>query len=127
MENIEEKDKIYKFNCINCDYHTNRPCDWIKHIESNKHKRRGEKKTTKCDLCDYVGLTHWNVKLHKLSQHSTDEEKANSKYYCKSCNKIFFCSLYMDKHINGIGHKNMVKALELQKQVDDEYIKNKIL
>ena len=64
MENIEDKVKIYKFNCIDCNYHTDRPCDWIKHIESEKHERKGKKKTTKCDLCDYVGLTHWNLKLH---------------------------------------------------------------
>ena len=50
---------------------------------TEKHKRNGNKKEILCNKCDYSGLTHWNLKLHKLSQHSTIEDRKNSKYYCK--------------------------------------------
>jgi hypothetical protein len=55
-------------------------------------------------------MTHWNLKMHLLSIHSTLEERAQSKYYCKDCDKVFFCSVYMNTHNNGIHHKNMILA-----------------
>lgn len=120
MENenaITEK----KFNCISCGYSTNKPSDWIKHISSKKHERFGAKKENKCDKCDYEAFNHWNLKLHKLTQHSTIEERSKSKYYCDICDVVFFSQLYKDKHMDGIRHKNYIKALELQKKVNEEY------
>ena len=35
-----------------------------------------------------------------------------NKYYCKDCDKVFFCSTYLKKHIDGIVHKNKVIANE---------------
>jgi hypothetical protein len=115
--NIKE---LKKFNCIECDYHTSKCSDWLKHIESKKHIRRGQKKTTQCKICEHDAYTHWNLKLHILSQHSTIEERQNSKFYCSTCDQIFFCKLYMDNHFNGIKHKNMVKSIEYQKIVNEE-------
>ena len=30
----------YKFNCINCDYYSNKISDYDKHLTTAKHKRR---------------------------------------------------------------------------------------
>ena len=85
--------------CKLCNYKTTRTNDWMKHINSQKHIRNGEKKTTKCDLCNYESNTHWNIKAHKLKIHATSEERSKHKYYCKLCDIIFFCKAYQDKQL----------------------------
>lgn len=122
MEKENEKKLNTKpFNCINCDYHTTKPSDWLKHVNSKKHERFGKKKENKCNECDYEAFNHWNLKLHILTQHSTLEERSKSKYYCDSCDIVFFSLLYKNKHINGKRHTLYIKALELQKKVDEDY------
>ena len=59
--------------------------------------------------------------MHKLTQHSTLEERTHSKYYCDICDLVFFSQLYKDKHISGKRHALYIKAVELQKKVDDDY------
>jgi hypothetical protein len=96
------------FNCDKCKYTTKSPSDWIKHIKCKKHQRNGEKLPIKCDKCDYTGITHWNLKMHLLSIHSTKEERIKCKYYCVECDRVFFCSTYFNSHNNSTKHKNMV-------------------
>ena len=98
----------YKFNCDTCNYNTNIKTSWYLHVMSEKHNRNGEKKSTKCNLCEYKTVSHWNVKLHILSQHSTKEERQKQKYYCTICDTVFFCSSYMEKHINGKKHNKLL-------------------
>ena len=64
-------------------------------------------------MCDYDSTSHWNIKLHKLSQHASIEEKLKHKYYCKDCDQVFFCKLYHDKHILGVKHNNILKIKEI--------------
>ena len=120
----EQEEIIFKFNCIECNYHTNRSSFWLKHVDSQKHKRRGTLKTTLCEICNHQSFSHWNLKMHILSQHSTKDERISSKFYCGVCDQVFFCELYFDTHNKGIKHKNMIKAIEAQKQVDKEYKNN---
>jgi hypothetical protein len=116
--NLEQSlDKKYTCKC--CEYKTNFPSEWLKHLDSAKHKRNGEKKTTECDLCDYKSSSHWNVKIHKLSQHSTLEEKKQHKYYCEVCDQVFFCKLYYEKHINSVRHKNIIKIQQLTENMNN--------
>jgi hypothetical protein len=75
---------------------------------SDKHKRNGEKKSTKCNLCDYESVSHWNVNLHMLSKHSTKEDRAKHKYYCGTCDTAFFCKAYMEKHNIGQKHNKLL-------------------
>ena len=103
-----------KYSCNNCNYNTNYPSEWLKHLETQKHQRNGEKKSTKCDLCDYESTSHWNIKIHKLSQHATIEEKKEHKYYCIECDQIFFCKNFHDKHILSTKHLNIVKIKEIE-------------
>jgi hypothetical protein len=50
--------------------------------------------------------------MHVLKIHGTIEERSKQKYYCNVCDYVFFSKLYLDKHTNGIVHKNLVKALD---------------
>ena len=78
-----------------------------------------KKKPINCANCNYIGLTHWNLKMHYMAIHSTIEERNNCKYYCKDCDKVLFCSTYMKTHNNGIQHKNMIIAKQLEKELYD--------
>jgi len=49
--------------------------------------------------------------MHILKIHNTKEERSKCEYYCDTCDYIFFSKVYLDKHINGIVHINLVKAL----------------
>jgi hypothetical protein len=115
MENNQEinnqeinNNLIHTYNCESCDYHTNIKMNWALHLITDKHKRNGQKKPIKCDKCDYIGKNHWNLKLHILSQHSTIEERKKSKYYCTSCDQVFFCKIYMERHNEGSKHKKNI-------------------
>jgi len=108
-----------KYFCKFCNYSTDYPCDWIKHTDSDKHKRRGQKKTHNCSQCEYETKSKWNMDIHIMSVHSTKEQREISKYYCKECDQIFFCKLYLDKHISGKKHKNVVKANELLAELNN--------
>ncbi len=128
--NPEKNEKNKKeFYCYLCDYRTTMSADWLKHIRSKKHERQGKPKTTKCDKCDYEALTHWNLKQHKLTQHSTLEERAGSRYYCEQCDLVFFCSAYKKKHDEGKKHKNLELCIKYQNELNEQREKeiNKIV
>ena len=108
-----------KYTCILCKYETTYPSEWIKHTKTKKHERFGKPKSSKCDKCDYEGFNHWNLKQHILSIHSTLEERKQSKYYCMTCDVVFFCSAYMNKHINGKHHKIKVDANNILMKVKE--------
>ena len=42
------------------------------------------------------------------------------KYYCNNYVQVFFCSLYMDKHMNGKKHKNYSQAIKLEKELTEK-------
>ena len=118
MDN-EINNKLY---CECCDFTANANAFWLKHIETQKHKRNGTKKPTTCDLCNYKSVSHWNVKMHKIQKHSTKEERSKQKLYCSECDIACMCQIYFDKHMASTRHKNQVlvnKSLE-------EIKKNKI-
>ena len=100
------------FSCECCNFTTNKPSYWLKHTQSQKHQRYGEKKIHNCKFCEYSTRTSWNMKAHILSQHATKEERLKQKYYCNDCDRVFFSSLYMINHMNGKRHNNYIKALE---------------
>jgi hypothetical protein len=113
---MEKTNKEYY--CYLCNYKTIRCSDWCKHINSQKHKRDGQKKPTKCELCNYETTTFWNLNNHKISCHSTLEERKLQKYYCEICDVVFFCNAYMIKHNEGKYHKNKVLANKYEKELE---------
>lgn len=112
---MEDKKKYY---CKFCNYSTDHACDWIKHSETDKHQRNGKKKIHKCNECEYESNSKWNMNIHLLSSHSTQEERKKSKFYCKDCDQVFFCKLYLDKHNSGKKHKNVIKANEILAEIN---------
>ena len=112
---MEKTNKEYF--CFLCDYKTSRCSDWCKHINSQKHQRDGQKKPTKCDLCNYETSTFWNLSNHKISCHSTLEERKSQKYYCDICDVVFFCNAYMKKHYEGKYHKNKELANKYEQEL----------
>jgi hypothetical protein len=110
-----------KFTCDLCKFNTYKPSDWIRHNDTAKHKRGGFK-PKKCDICNMEFFSHWNYKYHNLTIHSTLEERQQQKYYCNDCDQVFFCSLYMQKHMDGKKHKNYVLALKLEDELKNRLV-----
>ena len=104
-----EKTKLTLY-CELCDYSTDRNFDWLKHIQTKKHIRNGQPKETCCDKCDYKTDKHWLLQRHILTNHSTPEEKAKTKYYCSLCDCVFFCKKYLDNHLSGKHHQSRLKV-----------------
>jgi hypothetical protein len=113
----DEKEGYY---CYLCDYRTTKNTDWLKHLNTKKHQRNGKGKSTICNICNFSTSTHWNLKLHILSHHSTKEEREKHKYYCGICDLVFFCSTYMNKHTTGKIHKNKELCIQFQKELDEK-------
>ena len=42
-------DKLY---CEICNFQAKGPAQWLKHIETEKHKRGGTKKEKTCNICN---------------------------------------------------------------------------
>ncbi len=112
-----------KYNCSFCKFKTNFASEWLIHVKSEKHERLGKPKMNECQLCNYVGLNHWNLKLHILGVHSNREQREQSKYYCDICDKVFFCIAYKNKHMSGKIHKNKEIALKYQNEINELTLK----
>ena len=108
------------YYCYLCEYTTKKNSDWLKHQNTKRHLRNGKPKTTTCSICDFSTSTHWNLKLHILSHHSTKEERQKYKYYCTVCDLVFFCNTYKNTHFAGKIHKNRELCLQFQKELDDK-------
>jgi hypothetical protein len=101
--------KVFRY-CELCKVNTETPAKWIKHIETQRHKRNGKPKNTiyKCNLCPYEHKNKTNYNIHYITQHGTDDEKKQyCKYYCEICNIGIFSKLYYDNHIKSKKHNNM--------------------
>ena len=102
----------YKFNCECCNFKCNYNSGWLDHISSKKHLRQGKPTIYKCNIqnCNYETPTHWNLKIHKMNNHSSKEDRALSKYYCNECDQVFFSPIYYNKHNASKRHFNQVKV-----------------
>ena len=76
-----------KFFCPTCDYSTSRKNNWLRHIDSKKHKRS----------------------LFQNEQDNENLKKKNGLFFCE------WCDYYTCKKSNMIKHKNTNKCL-LQKK-----------
>ena len=110
-------EKIFR-NCETCNLICQSPSKWLKHINTEKHKRQGIKiNFYKCDKCDYGHKNKNNYNIHMIVTHGTPEEKKlKSKHYCDDCNLAFFATLYYNKHIDSKKHFNRVLINKLDKE-----------
>jgi hypothetical protein len=112
-----DKEKLELY-CSFCKYTAANNVNWFKHLETEKHKRLGKKKDTTCNMCPYTSTSHWNIKIHKLYIHSTIDERKACKYYCNTCDSVFLCSAYYNKHMSGKVHMNKVKVKESLEELE---------
>ena len=108
---METTNNLY---CEYCNYQANFQCEFNKHLQSQKHARKGVKKINKCETCEYVATNIWNLKMHQVLKHYTEEQKKTLKFYCNICDNVTFTQLFYNNHMNSTSHKNNV-ILEDQK------------
>ena len=99
--------------CNCCNYQAKFPCEFNKHLKSQKHLRKGVQKEYNCDSCEYYATTHWNLKMHCVIKHYTIEQKKELKYYCSLCDNVNFSNLYYTNHLKSTLHKNNVIINEI--------------
>jgi len=101
-----------KLFCKKCNFQAKGSAQWLKHIETSKHNRDGQKKEKTCEICNKTFSNHFTLKIHNLSAHSSKEERSKHKFYCNDCDYVFISELYHQQHCKGITHKNVVKVNE---------------
>ena len=119
MANKEKKVRTVIQHCDYCNFDAHSPTEWIKHVETKKHLRKGAKisDNLKCEDCGFVSNNSYNFNIHKILVHGTPaDRKAKSKFYCDDCDIGFFCELYYSKHMVSKKHTNMVKYNQLISQ-----------
>ena len=123
-----------KFYCETCKYGCDNNSTYKKHISSQVHARGGQKKTYKCDSCDYeTSISVWNCKMHYIAKHATKEVRAQQKYYCSYCDVVFFSPLYFTNHNKNISHLTNVAKNQIleppnpENIIPPELIDNKIV
>lgn len=120
---MEKKVRTIIQYCEYCKFNAHSPTEWIKHVATKKHKRKGTKLSDNlvCDKCGLVSSNTFNYNVHKILVHGTPEErKTKAKFYCDNCDIGFFCKLYYDKHMLSKRHLNMI---EYNKLIDENNTK----
>jgi hypothetical protein len=101
-----------KFCCEKCDYTCNYPSHWVQHTESVKHLNEGKKKprynkilVPQCSLCIFKTNNLTNMKTHRLTKHSTTEERMKDfKFYCDKCDFGTFAEILFTRHLETKKH-----------------------
>jgi len=104
--------KTNKYICEKCNFKCNTKARWENHIKTELHKtgtrkkRKDYKEPIKCENCEYTTKNITTLKIHKLNNHATKEEKEKQYiYYCKLCDYGSFYEDVFNKHSNTIKHK----------------------
>lgn len=107
------ENKFYE-KCICCNFIAYKPSMWNKHLNTEKHKRKGQNKTNNyiCKICGYYSANNFNFNVHYILTHACPQErKQKAKFYCESCDVGFFCKLYYDTHIKSIKHAKKINII----------------
>ena len=104
-----------KYKCECCNYKCLYPAHWKQHIESEKHKNEGKRKTRSdkvlepnCSHCEYTTTRTTNMKLHYLNNHANKEErKKDFKYYCEACDFGNFSKSLFKLHLEAKHSNNL--------------------
>jgi hypothetical protein len=105
IENVNEK-KDENYFCECCNYKCIYPAHWKQHIDSEKHKNKGKRKTRsdkilepQCKECNYTTNNLTCMKVHYLTHHSNKEErKREFKYYCEKCDFGTYAEILFTRH-----------------------------
>lgn len=112
-----DKEKNNKYICEKCNFKCNTKARWKAHINTTLHqtgikkKRSDYKEPIKCDYCNYKTKNITTLKMHKLNNHSTIEEKKKEfKYYCSHCDFGCLYENFIMKHNETTKHKYRVST-----------------
>lgn len=76
IDNNKNKEQDKKYKCDKCNFSSNLPSAWFRHVETPKHK-----------------------------SNMSNEEKPKKEFYCECCNHTCYNSTYWKVHINSQRHK----------------------
>jgi len=106
--------KQHKYVCVKCNFKCNIKAKWETHINTELHKtgirkkRSDYKEPINCEHCNYKTKNKTTLLKHKLTQHSTKEEREQKfKYYCTLCDYGTFSLDSFEIHKNTKKHKNI--------------------
>ena len=105
----------FKYCCEICNYKCKYQAHWKQHLDSDKHNNNGKRKTRcdkllepKCNLCSFTTNNLTNMKVHKLTKHSTVEDRQTEfKFYCLKCDFGTFAEILYNRHLTT--NKHMLK------------------
>jgi hypothetical protein len=109
-------EKVFKYNCEQCDFHCNAISTWEKHTITTKHQT-GKKKIRsdykggyKCEICEYKTENKTSFKQHTLNDHATKEQRESEfKFYCKTCDYGTFSKDLYERHNMSDRHKKRIE------------------
>jgi hypothetical protein len=100
-----------KYKCQKCSFN----CEYLsilnQHLESKKHNETKRKERNdkilepKCNLCSYETNKTTNMKVHRLTKHSSKEDREKEfKFYCNKCDFGTFIKILFDRHLETLKH-----------------------
>ena len=108
---------MYKFNCIICDYHTNRKSDLNKHLNTKKHKKNIKICIPIENENEKTTYQEYNVLKNK------DNFEIEGSFKCHFCNAIFTRQDNLSRHIKSYCKNKINCYKEEYNKNNDEYIK----
>ena len=110
MENKKSTLTEPKYFCFFCNYKTERPCDWERHIKTAKHLKN-------CELA--------TIENKKLSNINYSKSHDNQKYHICKCGKKYLYKKGLARHIKN-SNCNQTSNEKLLMQKVEELIENNI-
>lgn len=139
--------KCNSYVCELCHYKSNHKTNYIKHLNTIKHKSKNDEKLMKvmkkssnknnkyiyiCNNCDYRTnkkinyLKHLNTEKHKsrnkLQKVESNDENSINTYICEICDYISNDNSNYKKHLKTEKHKNKQKEVENSRKKQDLYV-----
>jgi hypothetical protein len=114
----------YKFHCEKCNFFTNYPQNYKRHLDTGNHnngKRKDYGGPYKCPDCYYETSKSSNYQKHRLNHHATEEEKKEQfKFYCEYCRIGADTQSIFDKHNESNKHKKYINII-MKKHKSEDY------
>ena len=122
----------YKFSCKNCDFYTNKSCNYIQHIKTKKHEITcitnpafGGKYGTGGSVSTNTQTTNvpfvytideqdesYEHDEHDEHDESYEHDESRKTYSCKNCNKPYFSKKGVWQHMKKCKHSDTQPALQ---------------
>jgi hypothetical protein len=111
-----------EYSCDKCNYHCKFKSELKKHMSSKKHNNQPRKQrfdkvlVEQCSFCPFTNNNLTNVTVHRLTKHSSPEQRAKEfKYYCINCDFGTFTKVSFSRHL--VSNKHLQKQSQKQQEV----------